>query len=257
MGDSSHTLMASLIDYIAHLNGRLRVVLFDLDGTLRYHAPPADQALCDYAVSLGVEDDLEQRRRAARWAHYYWAESPELYDDLARFPERGDGFWRNYAFRSLLAFGCNRSCALALADQVHAWMQTEYQPEDCLSPYVPEMLHLLKAHGYRLAVLSNRKEGCQDYLEQIGLASYFELSLVAGEVQKWKPDPALFLIALERLRIAPSQAMYVGDNYYADIIGARGAGIFSALYDPQDVFHDVDCVRIRSFSELRLLTTGG
>lgn len=245
--------MGSLVDYLAHLNGRIQVILFDLDGTLRYHFPPADQALYDYAVSLGLEDGLEKRRRAARWAHYYWAESPEYQEDMARFPERGEEFWRNYTVRSLLAFDCDHASAVALADQVRSWMQTEYQPEDRLSPHVLEMLQMLKEHGFRLGVLSNRKENCLEYLGQLGLASFFELSLVAGEVQKRKPDPDLFLIALERIGIDPSQAIYVGDNYYADIIGARGAGIFSILYDPMDIFQDADCVKIKAISELRLL----
>ena len=74
-----------------------------------------------------------------------------------------------------------------------------------------------------------------------------------GWVSAWKPDPGLFAHALERLEIAPEQAIYVGDNYYADVIGARRAGLGPVLYDPDQVFPDADCPVIRSIGELRLL----
>lgn len=48
-----------------------RVILFDLDGTLRHNRPDANNTLFDCAVGLGARDSLENRRRAARWAHYY------------------------------------------------------------------------------------------------------------------------------------------------------------------------------------------
>ena len=42
----------------------------------------------------------------------------------------------------------------------------------------------------------------------------------------------------------------MGDNYYADVIGARRAGLMPVLYDPQGIFPDPDCASIASFDEL-------
>ncbi len=51
--------------------------------------------------------------------------------------------------------------------------------------------------------------------------SYFEFWLYAGELERWKPNPEMFTIALQQLDLPAQAVAYVGDNYYADVIGAR------------------------------------
>jgi FMN phosphatase YigB (HAD superfamily) len=43
----------------------------------------------------------------------------------------------------------------------------------------------------------------------------------------------------------------VGDNYYADVVGARAAGLRPILYDPRGIFPEPDCETIKSFDELK------
>jgi len=55
--------------------------------------------------------------------------------------------------------------------------------------------------------------------------------------------------------VRPEQTMYVGDNYFADVIGARNAGLQPVLIDPEGVFDQHaeclgDCHVIRSMPEL-------
>jgi len=88
---------------------------------------------------------------------------------------------------------------------------------------------------------------------ELGLDGFFELILVAGEVSSWKPEPGLFINALDRMEIRPDEAVYVGDNYYADVVGARRAGIRPVLYDPNRVFPEADCTVIESIKELQVL----
>jgi FMN phosphatase YigB (HAD superfamily) len=46
----------------------------------------------------------------------------------------------------------------------------------------------------------------------------------------------------------------VGDNWFADVVGAKAAGLTPVLYDPRGIFDDPECAVIRSFDELpRLL----
>jgi FMN phosphatase YigB (HAD superfamily) len=44
--------------------------------------------------------------------------------------------------------------------------------------------------------------------------------------------------------------MYVGDNYFADIVGSRRAGLQPVLYDPSRLFPDSGCPVITSFDQL-------
>jgi len=44
--------------------------------------------------------------------------------------------------------------------------------------------------------------------------------------------------------------MYVGDNYFADVVGARGAGLQPVLYDPAGIYPEANCPVIVSLDGL-------
>ena len=236
----------------ARLNKAFPVVLFDLDGTLRFNQPSSTKAFYDYAAGLGLPDGREQRRSAIQWTHAYWANSSDLSKDLQAFPE-DEAFWGNYAVRGLLAFGCTPEVARELAPDINRYMREEHRPLSWTPPETLETLALLRAAGVRLGVLSNRDKPCQDELTRLGLLEYFELALVAAEVGAWKPDPQIFLRTLERMNVSADQVLYVGDNYYADVIGAQSAGVTPVLLDPDEVFPEADCTVIRSLREIPAL----
>lgn len=225
-------------------------ILFDLDGTLRHNRPSLVTAFFDYAVSLGVEDGFEKRQKAARWTHYYWAQSNELEQDMRRFVIQDEAFWIFYAQRSLMAFDCSAECAHSLAPEIHHYMNASHQSEDFVPPDVPETLDRLKGANFRLGLLSNRSQPCQEYLREIGLSDFFDLVLVAGEVNYWKPDPEIFYQALQRMDASPERSVYIGDNYYADIIGAKNAALAPVLMDPEEIFPDADCHVVKSIGDL-------
>ena len=53
----------------------IKAVFFDLDGTLRHNLPSGGEFFADYAIQLGLRATLEDRLRAMRWEHFYWANS--------------------------------------------------------------------------------------------------------------------------------------------------------------------------------------
>jgi len=78
-----------------------------------------------------------------------------------------------------------------------------------------------------------------------------EQKFILGEVGAGKPRPPMFLAALERAKVSPSEAIYVGDQYKLDVLGARGVGITPILIDRYDLFPEInDCPRIRTLTEL-------
>jgi HAD superfamily hydrolase (TIGR01549 family) len=242
-------------DHWINLNGHLEVVLFDLDGTLRSNRPSYVESFYDHAVYLGVMDGVEKRRGATRWSHYYWASSPELAEDEITYKDNEKEFWINYAVRSLLAFDCPNEFAQELAPVMHHYMTEERESEDYILPYVFETLRVLKDAGFRLGVLSNRNRPYQEYLQNLGLSEYFEVALSAGEVEAWKPDPSIFDHVIRHMKTKPGHALYVGDNYYADVIGAQGAGIQPVLFDPEGIFPEAECLVIKSIGELKSLAS--
>ena len=58
------------------------------------------------------------------------------------------------------------------------------------------------------------------------LEKLFKVTVVAGQTHiPAKPDPAPFLLCLERLGVPAADAVYVGDDWRIDVCGARAAGI--------------------------------
>lgn len=228
----------------------IKTVLFDLDGTLRLHLPPGGEVFTNYVISLGFPLSQEDHLRSERWEHYYWANSPELKSDHDLYGGETRDFWRNYSRRRLIALGIAPQTAFDLAEQVSNYMEENYRPQTLVTEGAITVLQNLREAGYRLAVVSNRTNPYSEELERLGLASFFEFALAGGEVNFYKPQPGIFEAALKRLDSHPRQAIYVGDNYFADVIGARQAGLWPVLYDPRGLFLEVGCPVMTSFTEL-------
>jgi HAD superfamily hydrolase (TIGR01549 family) len=229
---------------------KIKAILFDLDGTLRHHVPTGDEVFLDYLKSIGLNFTEEEKIRAAHWEHYYFAHSLEIQQDGKTFKDDSKGFWINFSKRRLVALGLHQMRAAELAPSVSAFMGENYKPEVYVPEEAPLILTRLKEQGYVLGVVSNRDEPFQDELKNINLDSYFRFTLAGGEVNSFKPDALIFERALELAGTPANETMYIGDNYFADVVGAHRAGLLPVLYDPTRLFPDAECAVIRSFDEL-------
>jgi len=228
----------------------IKAVFFDLDGTLRHSIPTGGEVFNEYIASLGLTYSEEDRLRAMRWEHQYWASSTDLRDDLLAHSADTENFWIEYSRRRLLALGASPEWAAEYAAKASAHMGEMYKPDSVVHEDVRRTLPALREAGYRLAVISNRDRPFQELLDAHGLSEFFPYSLAGGEVDIYKPEPGIFEHALKQMKVTAPETVYVGDNYYADILGARRAGLQPVLYDPDRIFPDADCVTIRSFDEL-------
>jgi len=93
-------------------------------------------------------------------------------------------------------------------------------------PGTGDMLATLKAR-YRLGVLSNltHAPAALHILDRLGLAPFFDVVLVSGQLGYRKPHPSTFLALLEQLGTAKEHTVFVGDNLEADVYGAQQAGL--------------------------------
>jgi HAD superfamily hydrolase (TIGR01549 family) len=112
-------------------------------------------------------------------------------------------------------------------------------------------LRTLKERRLTLGLLTNLDRDITPVCRELGLEPYIDLIVTSGEVGEDKPNPPIFLTALERAGVKASEAIHVGDQYQIDIVGARGVGIAPLLLDRYDVNTDItDCPRIHSLTEL-------
>ncbi|MCF6278277.1 MAG: HAD family hydrolase [Anaerolineales bacterium] len=227
-----------------------KAIFFDLDGTLRHSVPLGADVFTEHAIALGMTISEKTRLDTARWEHFYWAQSEILLQDAAQFDGDEKGFWENYTSRRLEKLGATPQQAEAFLPLLRKHMNKKYKPKNWTPPEVYDLLPKLRAAGYSLSVVSNRRTPFADVLEELDLLQHFDLVMAAGEVNSWKPEPEIFVHALERAGVRAEESLYIGDNYYADVVGARNAGLTPVLYDPREIFPDADCKRITLFSEL-------
>ena len=86
-----------------------------------------------------------------------------------------------------------------------------------------EILRRLK-EDYRLAVVSNFYGNLQIVCEEFGLHRLFDSLIDSTSVGVHKPDPAIFGLALEGLKVEGKDAFVVGDSYERDIVPSKQLG---------------------------------
>lgn len=156
------------------------------------------------------------------------------------------------AYRASLAQALNldpgEELPLVLADGVYdTYQETRHW---AAYPEVPGALRRLQDAGLRLGVVSDWGQGLQGILLDLRLGQYFEFVVVSARLGVSKPDPRVFQMALDRLGATPEEAVYIGDTYVKDVLGARAAGICPVLLDRQASAPAVDCAHVADLEGL-------
>lgn len=92
-------------------------------------------------------------------------------------------------------------------------------------------------------------EGRRPMLEEHGILKYFDEIILSSEVDISKPDPEIFFMALEKLKIPGDKVLHIGDSIYDDVNGAKKAGLTPVLFDPLNLF-SFDGLKIKNLLEL-------
>ena len=228
----------------------IRTVVFDWDDTLRTNDPHAHHFFCEFVETATKPLDAETRRAAQLWEHRYWATSEDLLNDFNQHSEGSEAFWLNYSRRHLLALGLSDQEVEPLVPSAHAHMRENYKPANRLHPDTLETLTELRSAGYALGVITNRSRAIYADMHELGLDLHFDFYLTGGQLGAYKPQREIFEKLLQFIGQPANEVLYVGDNYYADVVGARKAGLEAVLLNWSGLYGELDCVAIQSLSEL-------
>ena len=127
-----------------------------------------------------------------------------------------------------------RDCLARMHQERHLWCSVPESTRTALAR--------LKAAGLLLGIVSNSEGRVEEALEAAGLRDYFDVVVDSGILGIEKPDPRIFQAALQALRVAPEEALYVGDLYEVDVLGAQAAGIEAVLVSTcsiEDLVHSL------------------
>jgi HAD superfamily hydrolase (TIGR01662 family) len=204
----------------------LKVVLFDLGGTLMYEKEPwppifarAEQALQQALNSQGLRLDPETYGTAPSFLNFY--------ND--RREGRSDGAEEISADLMLELLGKN-----GRRDVSEAAIQTALRAmyEVTQTNWIPEAdalptLQKLKEDQYRIGLISNAAddENTQRLIDKGGFRPYLDFIVSSAACGIRKPDPRIYQLALDHFKVPPAQAVMIGDSLEADVAGGRQAGL--------------------------------
>ena len=228
-----------------------KAVLFDWYNTLSHYYPPREQLQANACREMGIklaEDRLPAGLLLAD--HYYITEN-------ARYPMKGRPLeeqmniyaqMQRIALREAGATDVSDQLALGILQKVgQAFSNRNFAVFDDVLP----AFDWLKRRGLILGIISNIDRELATVCQQLGLAPYIDLTITSLEVGTEKPHPGIFLAALERAGVEASQAIYIGDHYDTDIVGAQKVGMKGILLDRYDLFPEVTaCPRVKSLGAL-------
>ncbi|GAB3803302.1 HAD family hydrolase [Virgibacillus kimchii] len=255
----------------------IRAILFDLDDTLLWDEKSVKEAFrltCLLAENkYGVDPDIleENVREHARelYASYetysftkmiginpfegLWGHFPDEGEDFQKMKKLAPDYRKEAWTRGLKDSGVDDpefGYELAEAFPVNR-RKSAFVYEDTFS-----VLDQLK-DNYRLLLLTNGSPDLQHTKLEITpeLVPYFDHIVISGDFGKGKPDPSIFMHALNHLGVGSEEALMVGDNIMTDILGASRAGIDSVWVNRHGKEHSdiVPTYEISNLEELLVL----
>jgi putative hydrolase of the HAD superfamily len=124
-----------------------------------------------------------------------------------------------------------------LAEKISKEFMDESPRGKLLMPNAIEILDYLQPR-YHLHILSNGFRDIQNVkMSGSGLISYFKRIITSESCGYLKPDKRIFHYALSCTNCRKEDALMIGDEIDADIIGAQNFGIDQVFYNPESINH--------------------
>lgn len=203
--------------------GAIKGVLFDVHDTLviKDYRASAQGFLGSVAVvqAAGYEITAEDY-------HAAWKRASQLARQDAR--ELGEVTLEGWYGAILNGMGIT-DYSPRLVEQMNGAFNSAFATATKALPQTKSTLRRLK-RSYLLGIVSNSlAPNTVSDLTVSGIHDLFDAIVISSDFGKRKPHPAIFLNALERLGINPGEAVFVGDNPYEDIFGAKEVGMGAVL----------------------------
>ena len=228
----------------------IRAVFFDWFHTLARFEPPRHQLYSQTFREFGIELPPEKVMRGILLADQYFFKENAKSPVSERNPEEQARVYLHYPNTILAEAGAKAPTELPL--KILKRVREQFKGVTfALFDDVLSTLKALKQQNFIMGLLTNLDSDMASICRKLGLEPYLDFAVTSKEVGTDKPNPPIFLAALEKAGVNASEAVHVGDQYKFDVIGARAVGINPILIDRYDIYPEVsDCPRIHNLTEL-------
>ena len=233
--------------------GRIHAIFYDVGGTLLDTVPTVEEFTARVSDALGIHIEAEQLKSAF----------PDLYGFIKVHESARGGvgtvwssdhgikeLWIDFYLHAFAKAGVDapEHKLRKVAGDSYDW----YTDPGLWRPF-PDVVAALQQGrelGLIQGVISDWGTDLLGILNHLRLTDYLDF-VVSSAVVGWaKPHPQIFLHALARSGVNADSAVYVGDFYINDILGARSVGIHPVLIDRDGTAPPMDCPVVRTLLEL-------
>ncbi len=197
----------------------IKAVLFDLGNTLVWSDP--EDAFQRILAEQGICKNLDEVRNALMQGNREF--DIESHEGLS-----SHAFYTQWNMVQLKHLGIGGPEARKIAENINAqwWRFAEFHAY----PEVEDTLQRLKEAGLKLGIITGGfEEDIEMILPKTGLDRFFDVKVGVNTTGKRKPHSRAFKYALKQLCVKPREAVFVGDNFEADYLGAQKVGMMPVL----------------------------
>lgn len=196
----------------------VKAVFMDFGDTIVETMPLYVERLRISFGKLGVKKSFEEMERA--YIEADWRSAASL---IGREPFPQDAWRGLFAAVMVEKLGVRentRALMLKLADEM-----TFIRPVRKLIEGASDFLDFCKSKRLILGLLSNNDGRTAAKCREVGIEKYFDIILDSTLEGIMKPNPEMFMRALEKTGVKASEALHIGDLLGCDVLGAQKAGI--------------------------------
>lgn len=206
---------------------RFRAVFFDVGETLVHPAPSFPELFASIVTREGHRCDPDAVVAASRVVMHRFSEAARDNELWTTSSDRSRRFWTEIYDLMLAAL------SLPAGDGLRDVLYREFTSLGNYELFgdVPETIATLEEAGVELGIVSNFEAWLEDLLQTLGVKGNFPVRVISGIEGIEKPDPRIYLLALERAGVPATQAAYVGDNPEFDVGPPSALGMFPVLID--------------------------
>jgi putative hydrolase of the HAD superfamily len=211
----------------------IKAVFFDLYQTLVHYRPTQAELEARALESLGV------KTAAANLDHPILAANEWIYQQFAKRPmskrtrEEIAALYIEYQRIVLKEAGIQAEEKIVM--KLLGMMQNAQMDIVLYDDTLP-VLTDLKARGLATGLISNIEKNMTEAIQKLGIAQKLDIVVTSQDAGAAKPQPEIFIYALEKAGVQPSEALYVGDQCQVDVVGANVAGMKGILLDRVDYY---------------------
>jgi len=206
----------------------IKLITFDFYNTLGRFKPSREQIQIEACRPFGIEVTLAGISSGYRMADAFMAK------EVARKPlrERSRDEVRTFftEYERLVLQGNGVEVSHELTGQIMRSVRSMSHGFE-LYEDVLESLEILKMKGLTLGMISNNEQTSQNFMASLGLQHHLDFAITSSDVGTVKPNPPIFIEALNKANVNPYEGVHVGDQYETDIKGALSVGMKAILID--------------------------